>query len=142
MTFQATRAVLIRKYLRTAGESRVPGLLARLPANSMAALFHQLDDRELRVIASALLKDEELTTTAANYPDDALVVLLEAAYDDDAITLFAHIGKKRALRLTRELSEVRSHALMCRVDQLKKDAHTTEAQGPVASVLRMRRLFA
>lgn len=142
MTLQATRAVLIRKYLRTAGGHRVPGLLSRLPSDSLAPLFHQLDDRELRLIASALLNATELAATAANYPDEALVCVLEAARDDDAIMLFAHVGKKRATRLTRELSEVRSHALMRRVNQLKQDAAKREPGGPVSSVLRMRRLFA
>ena len=138
MSVHATRAILIRKYLRARGEGQISRLLSRLPPHSLAALFRQLNDRDLRRIAAGLFAPDAVAQTASTYSDDALILLLESAEHSDAGRLLHTVGEARAQALTCELTEVTAHALMKLISPKMPEASNTE----VSAVLRMPRIFA
>lgn len=146
MSIHATRATLIRKYLRARGEGQVSRLLERLPVASLANLFNQLNDRDLRRIAAALFAEQTVEKTITTYSDDALSLLVEAAEAEDAIRLLDAMPNKRADAILRQVSEAPGHALQQAL-RTHRDGGATAKKSPgdekeMSSILRMPRLFA
>ena len=112
MTIHATQAHLVRRYLRAADSKRISRLLDRLPVESLAELFGQLNEREMRRIAAAVCTSDEANNTATTYVDDAILILLEIAEESDAIRLVEELPKGRASRIIRRLDEARAHTLL------------------------------
>ena len=146
MSIHATRATLIRKYLRARGEGQVSRLLERLPVASLANLFNQLNDRDLRRIAAALFAEQTLETTISTYSDDALSLLVEAAESQDAIRLLGAMPNKRADAILQHVSEAPGHALQQALREHRNGGVTpqkkADGEKEVSSILRMPRLFA
>jgi Mg/Co/Ni transporter MgtE len=139
MAIHATQAHLVRKYIRAADGKRISRLLDRLPVESLAELFGQLNEREMRRIAASVCADDEIDNTLASYEDEALLMLLEVAEEDDACRLARHLESGRASRLIRRLDEARAHTLM---GVLASVAQTPATKSKMRNILRMRRLFA
>jgi Mg/Co/Ni transporter MgtE len=139
MAIHATQAHLVRKYIRAADGKRISRLLDRLPVESLAELFGQLNEREMRRIATSVSADDEIANTLTSYGDEALLMLLEVAEEDDACRLVRQLESGRANRLIRRLDEARAHTLM---GVLKSVAQTPATKSEMRNILRMRRLFA
>lgn len=138
MAIHATRAHLVRKYLRASDGTRICRLLDRLPVETLADLFGQLNERELRRIGAAVSSDEEVARTAERYDDEALLVILEAATQEDSIAMIRHMDDERGHGLIRRLDEVRAHGLLTALSAAQKPG----AKSKMRNILRMRRLFA
>ena len=142
MTIHATQAHLVRKYIRAADSKRISRLLDRLPVDSLADLFGQLNEREMRRIASAVVAEEEVENTAASYEDNAILMVLEVAEEDDAIRLVRQLDTARSPRIIRRLDEARAHTLLAVLSEKDDESQTPANRSKVRNILRMRRLFA
>ena len=141
MTIHATQAHLVRKYIRAADSKRISRLLDRLPVDSLADLFGQLNEREMRRIASAVAAEDEVENTATTYEEDAVLMVLEVAEQDDAIRLVRELAIDRAPKIIRRLDEARAHTLLAVLTE-KEESQTPATQAKMRNILRMRRLFA
>ena len=142
MTIHATQAHLVRRYLRTAESTRISRLLDRLPVESLAELFGQLNEREMRRIAAAVCAEAEAENTATTYVDEAILIVLEIAEESDAIRLVEALPKGRASRIIRRLDEARAHTLLAVLAQKAPESQPPATRAKMRNILRMRRLFA
>jgi Mg/Co/Ni transporter MgtE len=139
VVIQARQVHLVRKYLRASDGSRICRLLFRLPIGSLADLFSQLNERELRQIASAVTDEDTLSDTVAHYDDEALLMVLEAASEAASVAILVVAGVSRANNLLRRTDEARAFRL---VRALSQRAGTRPEKGPeVHHILRLRRIF-
>ena len=141
MAIHSTQAHLVRRYIRAADCQRIARLLDRLPVESLADLFAQLNERDMRRIASAVCSASEATNTATAYVDEALLILLEVAEEEDAIRLVSHLARGRASHIIRRLDEARAHALLGALAEQPADGTAAAEQPRLQNILRMRRLF-
>jgi Mg/Co/Ni transporter MgtE len=106
---------------------------------TLADLFSQLNERELRRIGSAVSSRDEIVRTVERYDDEALLVILEAATQEDSMVMIRHMDAERGNGLLRRLDEARAHALLKALSALEVPA---ASQSKMRNILRMRRLFA
>ena len=98
--------------ISVAESTRISRLLDRLPVESLAELFGQLNEREMRRIAAAVCAEAEAENTATTYVDEAILIVLEIAEESDAIRLVEALPKGRASRIIRRLDEARAHTCL------------------------------
>ena len=142
MTIHATQAHLVRRYLRAADSKRISRLLDRLPIESLADLFGQLNEREMRRIAGAVCAENEVESTGSTYVDEAILIILEIAEEEDAIRLVQALETNRASRIIRRLDEARAHTLMAVLSRHTSAEKPSGERAKMQHILRMRRLFA
>ena len=112
MTIRITRAVLLRRLLRSADRDRIGRVIDRLQPRDLSALLmeHQLNEFELRRAALVLFAPERVERTVYSLEDPALARLLATAAPGDleqALLTMAPADAARVLALIAERRRTR-----------------------------------
>lgn len=150
MTIRITRAVLLRRLLRSADRDRIGRVIDRLDPRDLSTLLveQELNEFELRRAALVLFAPNRVERSVGSLSDPALARLMATAAQDDLTHALMTMTAADAARVLELIPRRRRERLIESLEEPLKDPivralpRRARPRQDATPVLRLRRLFA